>query len=406
MVFNLRTFSFAESVEDDPTPPQSFSLKELQHATDNFSSNNLMRYFLSGNVYKGRLADGSLVAVHRASSVDSFREERFEERFKAEVQVGSTVSTHPNVLCLRGFCRTKKELLLVYPLMINNSLSYNLTKRPDRFARPLDWTTRKRIALGAARGLAHLHNQGNIKIMHRDIKASNILLNVYFEAVIGGSSRAVIMNENNAEEGTIEWATWSADFGSDSRIYHRYEDVYVNTPIRDTNMFIAPEYFCTGKCTLKNDVFAYGKMLLELMSGTGISELHRLAYDENLSLEEWISDLNNKNELGRVIDPNLQENYMEEEAERLVGFALLCSHGDPSIRPEMSEVVRMLESQFLQRDPSTSTRSSWSQSEGDSTPYYSFPPSPSPLGIAPECAEILISAEENRMCRDSHFSIK
>ncbi|KAK3405443.1 hypothetical protein EUGRSUZ_K01589, partial [Eucalyptus grandis] len=155
MVFNLRTFSFAESVEDDPTPPKSFSLKELRRATDNFSSKNIVRSIWKGNVYKGRLADGSLVAVHRASSVDSFRKESFE----SEVQVGSTVSTHPNVLCLRGFCRTKKELLLVYPWMINNCLSYNLTERPDRFARPLDWTTRKRIALGAARGLAHLHNQ-------------------------------------------------------------------------------------------------------------------------------------------------------------------------------------------------------------------------------------------------------
>lgn len=287
------------------------------------------------------------------------------------------------MLCLRGFCRTKKELLLVYPLMINNSLHYNLTKRPDRFARPLDWTTRKRIALGAARGLAHLHNQGNIKIMHRDIKASNILLNVHFEAVIGGSSLAVIMNENNAEEGTIEWATWSADSGSDSLSYHRCEDVYVDTPIAGTLGYMAPEYSLTGKCTVKNDVYAYGKMLLELMSGTVISELNWLAVDEALWLEEWIGDLKNKNELGRVIDPNLQGNYVEEEAERLVGFALLCSHKDPSIRPEMSEVVRMLESQFLQRDPSTSTRSSWSQSEGDSTPYYSFPPSPSPLGIAP-----------------------
>ncbi|XP_010040807.1 LRR receptor kinase BAK1-like [Eucalyptus grandis] len=150
MLFNLRTFSFAESVEDDPTPPKSFSIKELRRATDNFRNNNIVGYFLSGKVYKGRLADGSLVAVHRASYVHWFGKESFE----AEVQAGSTVLTHPNVLCLRGFCRTKKELLLVYPWMINNSLSYNLTERPDRSARPLNWTTRKRIALGAARGLA------------------------------------------------------------------------------------------------------------------------------------------------------------------------------------------------------------------------------------------------------------
>ncbi|KAL3715742.1 hypothetical protein ACJRO7_007481 [Eucalyptus globulus] len=379
MVFNLRTFSFAESVEDDPTPPKSFSLKELRRATDNFSSKNIVGSICWGKVYKGRLADGSQVTVKRANYVNRSSEERFE----AEVQVGSTVSTHPNVLRLRGFCRTKKELLLVHPLMINNSLSYNLTERPDRFARPLDWTTRKRIALGAARGLAHLHNQGNIKIMHRNIKPSNILLNVHFEAVIGDLSAAVIMDENNAEEGTIEWSPRPADSGSDSQSYHRYEDVYVNTTNAfGTLGFLAPEYIHSGKCTLKNDVFAYGRMLLELMSGTKISELISLSY-EHLSLEDWIGDLMNKNELGRVIDPNLQGNYWEEEAERLTVLALLCSHKNPSIRPEMTKVVRWLESQALQRDPST--RSSWSQSEGDSTPYYSFPhsPSPSPLGIAP-----------------------
>ncbi|XP_039161111.1 somatic embryogenesis receptor kinase 2-like [Eucalyptus grandis] len=344
MVFNLRTFSFAESVEDDPTPPKSFSIKELRRATDNFSSNNIVGYFLSGKVYKGRLADGSLVSVHRASYVDLSSEEGFE----AEVQVGSTVSTHPNVLRLRGFCRIEEELLLV-------------------------------------KGACTPSHQGNIKILHRHISPSNILLNVHFEAVIGGFSLAEIMHENNAEEGTIVWPMRSSDSGSDSRSYHRYEDVYVNTTsFCGTFIYCAPEYFFTGKCTVKNDVYAYGKMLLELMSGTDISKLNSLAVDEDLSLEKWIGDLKNKNELGRVIDPNLQGNYVEEEAERLVGFALLCSHVDPSIRPEMSEVVRMLESQFLQRDPSTSTRSSWSQSEGDSTPYYSFPPSPSPpLGIAP-----------------------
>ncbi|KAI6673728.1 BRASSINOSTEROID INSENSITIVE 1-associated receptor kinase 1-like [Syzygium oleosum] len=348
MVFNLRSFSSTESVEGDPTRPKSFSLKELRVATDNFSSNNFIRYDLYGKVYRGRLANGSLVAVKRSS----FDNRQSEQDFEAEVQVGSTVSTHPNVLCLMGFCRTKKELLLVYPFMINKTLSYNLRERPDRFARPLDWTTRKQIALGAARGLAHLHNQGNIKIMHRNIRASSILLNVHFEAVIGGFSLAFIKHEKNVEE-----------------------DVY----IQGTTGFTAPEYINTGKCTPKNDVFAYGKMLLELISG-------QLIYldDGNgnfFCLENWTRKHMNEDQLGRVIDPNLQGNYVEEEAERLVRLALLCAQRDASVRPEMSEVVRMLETQFLQRDPSTS--SSLSQSECDSAPNYSCPPSPSPLGIAP-----------------------
>ncbi|XP_030457948.1 BRASSINOSTEROID INSENSITIVE 1-associated receptor kinase 1-like [Syzygium oleosum] len=390
MVFNLRTYSFSESVEDDPTPPKSFSLKELRVATYNFSRGNILAETVLRKVYRGCLADGSLVAVKRGRHADRWTEDCFE----AEKQVGCTVSMHPNVLCLRGFCRTKKELLLVYPLMINNTLSYNLRERPDRFARPLDWTTRKQIALGVARGLAHLHNQGNIKIMHRGICASNILLNVHFEAMIGGFSHAMIMHEGNAKEGTIKWRAFSrrrfrelfyetyspAVFQTD----YRYEDVYVDTRRCGTFGFIAPEYFYTGKCTLKNDVFAYGRMLLELISGQPI-EPDGLADNENLTFDPLIGDFMYNDELERVIDPNLQGNYVEEEAKGLLQLASLCSDEDPSTRPEMSEVVRMLESQFLQRDPST--RSSWSQSECDSTPYYSFPPSPSPspspLGIAP-----------------------
>ncbi|KAF8006983.1 hypothetical protein BT93_K1090 [Corymbia citriodora subsp. variegata] len=179
MVFNLRTFSFTESIEGDPTPPKSFSLKELRVATDNFSCDNFLAEARFGKLYRGRLADGSLVAVKRATAVDQWREEQFE----AEVQLGSL--THPNVLCTIGFCRTKKELLLVYPSMINCSLAYHLRHKRDRSIRPLNWMTRKHIALGAARGLAHLHHQG-IKITYHDISTSTIYLNTQFEAVIGG----------------------------------------------------------------------------------------------------------------------------------------------------------------------------------------------------------------------------
>ncbi|KAF8006963.1 hypothetical protein BT93_K1076 [Corymbia citriodora subsp. variegata] len=392
MVFNLRTFSFTESDEGDPTRPKNFSLKELRVATHNFNKDNFLVEGEICKVYRGRLADSSLVAVKRVCCVDRWR----EEQFKAEIQVGSTVSMHPNVLRLRGYCRTKRELLLVYPLMINNSLSYNLRERPDRLAKPIDWTTRKQIALGAARGLAHLHNHGNVKIMHRGICASNILLNVHFEAVVGGFSFATIMHERNAEEGTIEWRTRmpsggkgvsfsspagknTADSGSGSQSFHHYKDVYVYAPIRGRVGFIAPEYLRTGKCTLKNDVFAYGNMLLELILGQQIykflAELHN---GKAFCPDDWVRNLIIEKQLGRVIDPKLQGNYLEDEAEQLVRLALLCTHEDPSVRPEMSEVVRILESEFLQRDPST--KSSWSRSECDSTPCYSFPP---PLGIAP-----------------------
>ncbi|XP_030517583.1 BRASSINOSTEROID INSENSITIVE 1-associated receptor kinase 1-like [Rhodamnia argentea] len=348
MVFDLRSFSF----EDDAPPPKSFSLKELQVATHNFSRDNFFSERVYGTLYRGRLADGSPVAVKRARTVFECSEEQSE----TEVQVGRSISAHQNVLRLRGFCQTKKELLLVYPLMINKNLRYHLRLRPDRSTQPLGCTTLMRISLGAARG------------------------NFW---------RALIMHDGNATEGTIQWPVRvssssqgedSADSDSDSPTYRLYEDVYVDTTYADGRVeFIAPEYLHTGKCTLRNDVHAFGKVLLELISGQPPAKHEALPYGENLSLAEWIGGFMSKNELGRLIDPNLRGDYEEEEAEQLLQLALLCADGDPSIRLEMSEVVRMLESQLLGQDPSS--RSSWSQSECDSTPYYSIPPSPSEMAL-------------------------
>ncbi|XP_048138550.1 LRR receptor kinase BAK1-like [Rhodamnia argentea] len=350
MVFNLRTFSFTESDEDDPTPPKSFSLKELRVATHDFSHRNVVGGGDFGMVYRGHLADGSQVVVKRAFIIDQER----EENFGREMQVARSVSTHPNVVSLRGFCRTKRELLLVYPLMIHNSLASNLGAQSERPTGPLDWTTRTRIALGAATGLAHLHDQGNFRIMHRHICPHSILLNSQFEAVITGFCSSVIMHKRNVQGRTIKSQVEdSVVSGSSSQTYHCYDDVYVDNHIHGVNGFIAPEYRNTGKCTLKNDVSPTGERFL------GSSLDRRLG----------------------TFFRRCSGNYVEKEAEGLVRLALLCAHENPSVRPEMSEVVRMLESQFLQRD--TSSRSSWSQSECDSTPYYSFPPSPSPMGIAP-----------------------
>ncbi|KAI6673750.1 hypothetical protein NL676_001656 [Syzygium grande] len=391
MVFNLRTFSFSSSDEEDPTPPKSFSLKELRDATNHFSHGNFSleelrdatNHFSHGNivgegdfgtVYRGRLADGSLVVVKRAITIDRQREEIFER----EMQVASSVATHPNVLSLRGFCRTKGELLLVYPLMIHNSLASNLGKQPERSTGPLNWTTRKRIALGAARGLAHLHNQGDVRIMHRHICPHSILLNAQLEAVIAGFCSAVIMHERNVQEGTItSQVEDSVASSSGSQTYHCYNDVLVDDHIYGVIGFIAPEYWSTGMCTLKNDIFAFGTTLLMLVSGQATGNLFPLAFGEHIVPEERMDRCIIKNKLKMLIDPELRGNYVEEEAVGLVQLAWLCTHINPSVRPEMSQVVRMLESQLLGQDPSASSRSSWSPSEHDSTPYYSFPPSPS-----------------------------
>ncbi|XP_056171521.1 BRASSINOSTEROID INSENSITIVE 1-associated receptor kinase 1-like [Syzygium oleosum] len=327
MVFNLRSFSFTDSDEDDRTRPRSFSLKELRAATQNFSRDN---YFVGGGfgmVYWGRLADSSLVAVKRAITIGHER----EEAFKREVQVASSVPTHPNVPRLWGFCRTKKELFLVYPLMIHYSRAYCRRERPDWSPRPLDWMTRKRIALGAARGLAHqLHNQSNVSVIHRRFSLPSIWLNFLSKAETGNLDTE---DERNSDKGTIEWHA------------------------------------------LKSDVFAFGKTLLHLICGQKSKEFGLLE-DENLSLEKWINRMMSENKFERVIDPNLWGNYVEEEAKQLVRLALLCTDTNPSVQPHLSQVVRMLGNELLVQEQDPSGWHSRSRSS-DSTTYYSFPSSPS-----------------------------
>ncbi|KAA8537068.1 hypothetical protein F0562_029546 [Nyssa sinensis] len=157
-----------------------FSLRELQVATDNFSNKNIFGRGRFGKVYKGRLVDGSLVAVKR------LKEERTqggELQFQTEVEMIS-MAVHRNLLRLRGFCMTPTERLLVYPFMLNGSVASWLRDRAETQA-PLDWPIRQQIALGSARGLAYLHDHCDLKIIHRDVKAANILLDKEFEAVVG-----------------------------------------------------------------------------------------------------------------------------------------------------------------------------------------------------------------------------
>ncbi|MBA0828954.1 hypothetical protein Goarm_013579, partial [Gossypium armourianum] len=292
-----------------------FSLRELQVATDNFSNKNILGRGGFGKVYKGRLADGSLVAVKR------LKEERTqggELQFQTEVEMIS-MAVHRNLLRLRGFCMTPTERLLVYPFMVNGSVASCLRERSE-FQPALDWAIRKRIALGAARGLAYLHDHCDPKIIHRDVKAANILLDEEFEAVVGDFGLAKLMD---------------------------YKDTHVTTAVRGTIGHIAPEYLSTGKSSEKTDVFGYGVMLLELITGQRAFDLARLANDDDVMLLDWVKGLLKERKLETLVDSDLNGNYIDEEVEQLIQVALLCTQGTPMERPKMSEVVRMLEGDGL-----------------------------------------------------------
>ncbi|KFK29958.1 hypothetical protein AALP_AA7G199700 [Arabis alpina] len=310
---------FDVPAEEDPEVHlgqlKRFSLRELQVASDNFSNKNILGRGGFGKVYKGRLADGNLVAVKR------LKEERTqggELQFQTEVEMIS-MAVHRNLLRLRGFCMTPTERLLVYPYMANGSVASCLRERPET-QEPLDWPKRQRIALGSARGLAYLHDHCDPKIIHRDVKAANILLDEDFEAVVGDFGLAKLMD---------------------------YKDTHVTTAVRGTIGHIAPEYLSTGKSSEKTDVFGYGVMLLELITGQRAFDLARLANDDDVMLLDWVKGLLKEKKLEALVDVDLKGNYIDEQVEQLIQVALLCTQSSPMERPKMSEVVRMLEGDGL-----------------------------------------------------------
>ncbi|CAF2278759.1 unnamed protein product [Brassica napus] len=292
-----------------------FSLRELLVATNDFSYKNLLGRGGFGKVYKGRLADGSLVAVKR------LKEERtkgVELQFQTEV-VMISMAVRRNLLRLRGFCMTPTERLLVYPYMANGSVASCLRERPRGNA-ALDWAKRKHIALGAAKGLAYLHDHCDQKIIHRDVKAANILLDEQFEAVVGDFGLAKLMN---------------------------YNDSHVTTDVRGTIGHIAPEYLSTGKSSVKTDVFGYGVMLLELITGQKALDLARLATDDDNMLLDWVKEVLKEEKLESLVDAELEGNYVDKEVEELIEMVLLCTQSSSLKRPSMAEVVRMLEGDGL-----------------------------------------------------------
>jgi somatic embryogenesis receptor kinase 1 len=310
---------FDVPAEEDPEVHlgqlKRFNLRELQVASDNFSNRNILGRGGFGKVYKGRLADGTLVAIKR------LKEERSpggELQFQTEVEMIS-MAVHRNLLRLRGFCMTPTERLLVYPYMPNGSVASRLRERVD--GEPaLTWRTRKQIALGAARGLSYLHDHCDPKIIHRDVKAANILLDEEFEAVVGDFGLAKLMD---------------------------YKDTHVTTAVRGTIGHIAPEYLSTGKSSEKTDVFGFGIMLLELITGQRAFDLARLANDDDVMLLDWVKGLLRERKVDLLVDPDLKQNYDQKEVEELIQVALLCTQGSPLDRPKMSDVVRMLEGDGL-----------------------------------------------------------
>ncbi|GMH04118.1 hypothetical protein Nepgr_005957 [Nepenthes gracilis] len=311
---------------------RNFTFKELQIATDGFSSKNILGCGGFGNVYRGKLLDGTMVAVKRLKDVNGTSG---ESQFQMELELIS-LAVHRNLLRLIGYCATYNERLLVYPYMSNGSVASRLRGKP-----PLDWNTRKRIAIGAARGLLYLHEQCDPKIIHRDVKAANVLLDDYYEAVVG-------------------------DFGLAKLLDHA--DSHVTTAVRGTVGHIAPEYLSTGQSSEKTDVFGFGILLLELITGMRAFEFGKTINQKGAILD-WVKKIQQEKKVEVLVDRELGTNYDRIDVGEMVQVALLCTQYLPAHRPKMSEVVRMLEGDGLAEK--------WAAAQGHNTLNTSLPQSSS-----------------------------
>ncbi|KAG6427804.1 hypothetical protein SASPL_112051 [Salvia splendens] len=228
---------------------KSFSITKIRRATNNFSSKNILGAGGFGNVYRSKLEDGMLVAVKRLKDLTGTTG---ISQFRTELEMIS-LAVHWNLLRLFGCCATQNERLLVYPYMSNGSVASRLRGKLG-----LDWNTRKRIAIRASRGLLYLHEQCDPKIIHQDVKAANILLDDYCEAVVG-------------------------DFGLAKLLDHG--ESHVTTAVRGTVGHIAPEYLSTGQSSDKTDVFGFGILLLELITGMRALEFGKTVSQKGAMLE-------------------------------------------------------------------------------------------------------------------------
>ncbi|VVB00102.1 unnamed protein product [Arabis nemorensis] len=280
--------------------PYTFTYSELKSATQDFDPSNKLGEGGFGPVYKGKLNDGREVAVKRLS-VGS---RQGKGQFVAEIVAISTV-LHRNLVKLYGCCFEGDHRLLVYEYLPNGSLDQALFG--DDKTVHLDWSTRYEICLGVARGLVYLHEEASVCVVHRDVKASNILLDSSLVPKI-------------------------SDFG----LAKMYDDkkTHISTGVAGTIGYLAPEYAMRGHLTEKTDVYAFGVVVLELVSGRKIS-------DEKRYLLEWAWDVHEKSLEVELIDDELSEFNMEE-VKRAIDIALLCIQTSHALRPPMSRVVAML----------------------------------------------------------------
>ncbi|XP_057856263.2 receptor-like cytoplasmic kinase 176 isoform X1 [Cryptomeria japonica] len=296
-----------------------FTFNDLKSATRNFRPDSVLGEGGFGCVFKGWIDENAFIATKPGTgmviAVKKLNQEGLQghKEWLAEVNYLGQLS-HPNLVKLIGFCTEDDHLLLVYEFMQKGSLENHLFRR-GTYYQPLSWAIRIKIALGAARGLAFLHS-ADPQVIYRDFKTSNILLDSAYNAKL-------------------------SDFGL-AKDGPTGGDTHVSTRIMGTYGYAAPEYMATGHLTAKSDVYGFGVVLLEMLSGQRAVDTNRPAGQHKLV--EWSMPLlGDKRKLYQVMDARLDRNFPVKGAHKAALVALQCLSGDPKQRPAMDEVVQKLE---------------------------------------------------------------
>ncbi|CAN1775052.1 G-type lectin S-receptor-like serine/threonine-protein kinase At4g27290 [Linum perenne] len=337
----LRSTHMSSDKEDLELP--LFDLTTITSATNSFSPNNILGQGGFGTVYKGTLRDGIEIAVKRLSS-DS---KQGADEFKNEA-INIAKLQHRNLVRLLGCCVQRGERMLLYEFMPNRSLDVFIFDKTQ--SRLLDWPKRYNIIKGIARGLLYLHQDSRLRIIHRDLKASNVLLDKD-------------MNPKISDFGLAKTFVGNTIQGNTRNVVGTYG-------------YMSPEYAIDGIYSIKSDVFSFGVMVLEVVSGERNRGFSRPDHQLNLLGHAWT--LQREDRATELIDEQMREFYEQWQVLRLIHIGLLCVQKSPEDRPTMSAIMHMLDGEgdlvepkqpgfFTERDLSEESSSSSGNNKGSCT---------------------------------------
>ncbi|KAF5744070.1 serine/threonine-protein kinase CDL1 [Tripterygium wilfordii] len=303
---------FANMQVDKEKGLQVFTFKQLHSATGGFTKSNVVGNGAFGLVYRGVLSDGRKVAIKFLDQAGK----QGEEEFKMEVELLCWLRS-PYLLALLGYCSDSNRKLLVYQFMTNGGLQEHLypLSGSNSLTSKLNWETRLRIALEAAKGLEYLHEHVNPPVIHRDFKSSNILLDKDFHAKI-------------------------SDFGL-AKLGSEKAGGHVSTRVLGTQGYVAPEYALTGHLTTKSDVYSYGVVLLELLTGRVPVDMKK-PHGEGVLVSWALPHLTDREKVVQIMDPSLEGQYSMKEVIQVAAIAAMCVQQEADYRPLMADVVQSL----------------------------------------------------------------